>query len=410
MKTYVMFCWIDRVGGGQNYVDSKVKYLKSQGWRVIVFAPAYIGYKKSTPWKNLAEYVNNFSEELTYSPEFWSKRRVQRTLTWMRNVIGECDDKIIIESHTDKFAQWGERLAELLNAKHFCFLLDEQLELYEAKEFLYYKYLRKEVAGIHDTSMKRLFDGYADVESNERYKLSAASYGSVVDIDESRVDAIQKYDYNIAYLGRNKQYVQNIVKGVQKFADNHKDKIVQFLIVGVISDLDILKTSTNVIVTNIGFLTPIPRKLFSKCDVIIAGAGCANMSAREGVPTIVADASTCKASGVLGYTVKDTLFSDSAGIDFDIILEQVLVENILDHMEFSIKKKVLPDIAYEKHFDFIELSSKDNEYFDFKKNPQYSFKSKLRHRILKGKILIYNKYPGAYKFYKGIKKRNDKSV
>lgn len=37
-KAYILFCWSQSFGGGQNYVNSKVKYLEENGWHVVVFS------------------------------------------------------------------------------------------------------------------------------------------------------------------------------------------------------------------------------------------------------------------------------------------------------------------------------------------------------------------------------------
>lgn len=377
MKKYVMFCYIGAFGGGQNYVNTKVKYLEENGWKVYVFTPGvdFSHSEVNSPWINLQQFKSFASVAFRYSPEFWSKRKVKDTLKWMIDCIKPSNtDEIILESHTDVWAEWGELLAEKINAKHICFLLDEQLEKYGAKEFLYYKYLRKEVAGIHKASMQKLFSGYKSVPESDEFVLRPRSGGSIADIYVEKIDKLEKKDFNIAYIGRNKQYCDNIVKGVFDFANSHKDKTIQFIILGDIVNLDLLKTSDNIKVVELGFMNPIPKYFFSKLDVAIAGAGCARIAANEGVPTILADAAQCLSSGVLGYTVFDALFSDDNFVPFNIELENVLVKKLYKDIKFNLKQLSGVEESYKGHFRFIEESDNSQNYFNFKKYPQKNYK------------------------------------
>lgn len=381
MRKYVIFCYSNGEGGGQNYVDSKVQYLERNGWEPIVFYPNFRSINKNPyiPWNNLKKFKENCCFELFYRPEYLFKPLVSHTLKWMSDIIAPDGDDVIIESPTDHFAEWGELLAERLHARHLCFLLDEQLEKSVAKEFLYYKYLKKEVAGIHKTSMKRLFQGYKDVPVSDDYVLRAANNGSVADVENEQISKIQRGDYNIGYVGRDKQYCENIVDGVRRFALNNLDKKINFIVLGKINSVSNLNHIENISVVELGFMHPIPKSFFSCVDTIIAGAGCASISAREGVPTIVADAAECMSSGILGYTVDTTLFSNGNFHTFDEELNNVLIKKIHEKIgkkgEYFFVPRDTYDISkkdYEKHIEYIYDSHNYDEYFDFKKNPQSS--------------------------------------
>lgn len=69
-----------------------------------------------------------------------------------------------------------------------------------------------------------------------------------------------------------------------------------------------LDKASNLVLTCLGDLVPIPRTLFSKIDVVIGSSGCAECSVVEGVPTIVSDAENSLANGILGYTVFSAYF------------------------------------------------------------------------------------------------------
>ncbi len=374
--------------GGQSYVNTKVEYLESIGWTVQVFT---VRERKDNKilWKNLEKFDNAICSVLKYQPEFYPKKYVNKTLNWMESFINNGYENIIIESHTYVVAEWGELFARQINAKHICFLLDERLEEYKAKEFLYFKYLRNEVAGIHITSMKRLFKGIAEVAEDERYVLSAANSGVVQDIEYDIVKQIPRYDWNIAYVGRDKPYVSSILDGICKFASEYQDKKILLIILGEAKCIDNIIKPSNVEVYKIDFLIPISRGFFSHVDVIIAGSGCAYLSAMEKVPTIVADPKTYLSNGVLGYDVFDTLFSNSEGFPYEESLRKVLVYKSYEQKHFSLP--VLKDYRqlYKKHFDFIRASEQKQEYFDFN---QIQKKLSIRDMLLRIKlILIYIK-------------------
>lgn len=371
MNVYVIIGHIEGVGGGQNYADSKVKYLQENDWKVVVFSERINEFGHS-PWPNLEQFWNNRCKELHRAPEFWPKRVIARTIDWMVEIIGSYNEKIIIESNEVGYAEWGEILAERLNAKHICFLLSEQLEQYGAKEFLYFKYLRGELAGIHKGSILQLFHKYKIVDFPV---LKAAHYTTVQDVQNDKIDHLTKRDWNIAYIGRDKQYVNNIVGGIIKFAYAHSEKQIQFLVLGDVGDIN-SKIPNNLHILQLGFMTPIPKKFFEFVDVAIAGAGCANIARAAGVLTIVANARTCMSSGLLGYTTFDTLFDGDVQESFDAALENALVKEIWKNMPYDYcpeRSDAEVEQCYKDHFDFIDSSNKTKEYFDFQKHPQKIF-------------------------------------
>ena len=375
-KAYILFCWSQSFGGGQNYVNSKVKYLEENVWHVVVFSIREFKDNRIV-WNNLKKYSENIKSELGYLPEFFGEKRADKIVDWMISRIPKGIKNIIIESCTDVTAEWGERLAQKLNAKHWCFLLDERLEEYDSKEFLYYKFKRGEVAGIHNDAMKKLFC-YENVEDFNKYVLVAANGGSVQDISSNVFDEIPKADWNIAYLGRDKAYVRNIVNGVYTFAKNHSQSNINFIIMGNINSANNIEVPENINLINIGFLNPIPRKFFNIVDVVIAGAGCATLSAREKCMTIVADARTFLSDGVLGITASNSLFAMGKGENYEDTLEKVLVKHLYYRENINVKPIEDVGIFFEKHFEFIDNSSNKKQYFDFKKNKQQiALKKKL---------------------------------
>lgn len=374
-KVYILFCWSQTFGGGQNYVNSKIQYLERNNWNVVVFTVREFSDDRIV-WNNIKKYKNNINYNIGYSPYILTKNKRTKVLQWMKERIDLSAEKIIIESCTDITAQWGELLAKEVNGKNFCFLLDERLEEYEAIPFLYFKFSRGEVAGIHSSSIPRLFKAY-NVTDGEKYVLVAANNGSVADVENEKVRHIPHDDWNIAYLGRDKGYVKNIVNGVYNFSRNHIDHHINFIIMGDITSANNLQKPKNLTHINIGFLNPIPKSFFQKVDVIIAGAGCAKLSAREGCLTIVADAKTFMSNGILGISTKNSLFSD-VGESYEETLEKVLVKKIYHSDDINIEPMQDSNMCYADHFKYINKSSEKVEYYNFDDNPQ---KIGLKHKI-----------------------------
>lgn len=391
MRTYIMLSCTATIGGAENYINSKVEFLQNNNWKVVVFSfkPYKSQKEEEIPWENLKRFACNQRAEFDYFPAFCPAKIVNQMMDWMKTAVGESDGEIIIESTEAVLAVWGEMLAKELSAKHFCFLLSERPDLYGAKQFLYFKYLRGELAGIHKTSIPSLFQNYIKIEEKNSPVLRAAHYDSVQDVENLKINNLIRMDWNISYIGRNKQYVRNIIKGVQKFASVHSDKQIQFVVLGDIEIGDNITSPENLHVVHLGFMRPIPKAFFDCVDVVIAGAGCASIAWMAGVLTIVADAATCMASGLLGYTTDSSLFGNGRQESFDEALENTLVKKIWRDMPYKPCQNMSNEEVeqcYEDHFKFVEESNQAKKYFDFQKYPQ-KYCSKIRN--LKAFISCY---------------------
>lgn len=376
MKTYIIFCYCSTTGGGQNYVNSKVLFLEEQGWNVIVIEPIGTRRNKTIPWPNLKKYGKYQLKYINNYPDFWGRSIVNRTIDKIVSWVPE-NSEVIIESHTDFWACWGELLAKQLQGKNFCYLLDEQLEHCKHKDFLYYKYLRGEIASIHETSIKRLFENYATIDDSADYFLSAVVNGSVEDVTDKDIAGIRKSEWSIGYIGRKKQYTDQIKTDILKFAVEYPEKEIDIIVLGDIGNIDIFNKTKNIRVVQLGFKTPIPRQYFSKVDVVIAGSGCAELSYRQGVPTIVADAGTCKSIGILGYTTGSFMFATGNTHSYidDLVSVFDTKEYLNGHVEVVVDNNQVDN--YKKCFDMIEKSNSCKEYYTFKNRLKFGVKDYL---------------------------------
>ena len=173
-----------------------------------------------------------------------------------------------------------------------------------------------------------------------------------------------------------------VFKGVAEFARKHLDQKIQFVIVGSLTKgyskadrIDLLKklftNSPNVVVHGLGNLVPIPRALFKKLDVVIAGSAAAYFAAYENVPVIITNAEGNKSGGCLYYDTDDSLFCEEK-FTFAEMLERVLIDREYDHRQINLPDRKPADWHYEKTLEIMRKSDQPFEYFTAK------FKKDLR--------------------------------
>lgn len=156
-----------------------------------------------------------------------------------------------------------------------------------------------------------------------------------------------------------------MVKGVVEFSEKHSEDSVNFLIMGDVAlpphTEKMLESAPNLFVKFIPSKRPVPKAVFDYSDVVIATAGCANLSYKTGAKTISMDVNTCLPLGVMGYTTIDSVYSsnkEQPHYDVCNLLEDVLVHRLFDGEQRMIKK------GSGKGFDFQwELINNDRQYW-----------------------------------------------
>lgn len=380
MKKYIFFTAdIYQLGGIQIYLSGKIKYLEKQGWKVYTFFSGFSCGECIYP--KLNEYTGGRYKELYFLPCELPQIIVNKTINNMKEFISySFDDEIYIESNYDVGALWGEILAEQLNGHHTCLCCNELFrgngKYYEKyADFFKFKYDRYELAGISEKSMSNLFEGkYHNIPVDKSHLFSATPDCQVQDVENDLIKKIKHYDFNICYIGRaKKESFKSIAEGVKKFALRHSGLTHQFILVGDFEPEDvnltenIFKKCENVLLTYTGTLSPVPKSLFTKIDVVIAGSGCAIMSALERVPTILIDANDYKSNGLLGYDTNEFLFREKDGKceEIDQTLERFFVNHEYDNREFNFKYDLDRDTIYNSHFRFFKAPIK--EYYKVRK-------------------------------------------
>ena len=411
MQTYIIItCTIEPVGGMQLYTAGKAEFLERNGWKVFVFHPCNADCQCA--YKYLNKYSHMSFPAVGVSPFAIDKSAQKKVLRKMVETIGYKRDSenslLYIESQHGISALWGELLAKQINGHHINFNCNEKFRgkskgYDDNLAFFAFKYSRRELYGLRPDSLVRLFDKYIELSESNDYVFDAVEPNPIQDVESEMVNNLPVCDFNICYIGRaSKEYVPNILEGVCSFAKKHFDKSIQLIIVGNADERkktisEMVNNCKNLNISLLGDLVPIPRSLYKKIDVVIAGAVCAEISAREGVPTIVADCDCNQAIGVLGYTVQNSMYSEGIKTSFDKALESTLIDLEYLNSDYSFPKALEPDEIFRSHLRCFEKADCSMEY--------YCFNTTKRQITRKGmKILLRVHFPYMYNIVSFFKK------
>lgn len=381
MRKIYIFLTVDirLTGGIQLYTANKADFLEKQGFEVYTFFDGYVTGECAVPKLNaFTKYEIPGLRSLPYNGSETFRNLIINRMIRMLGNIENVD--IIVESQDHDNAMWGELLAERIGGKHVCFLCNEDFQgankhYIEKIDYYNFKLDNNELFAISEKALKNLFDGYRDIREPENHTFYALSDSPIADVECEQLNKINKADWTIAYVGRtDKNYVPLILDGIKQFADTYKDKSIQVVIVGgcnaIIERIEAIKTKCdNISFVCLGYMVPIPKKIYEKVDVVIAGAGCAFWSAYEGALTIVADAGNYLANGLLGYDTKSHIFHEEGIVqtDYFTALENVLVKKTYIGKTFDCAQngRVFGDSNYKKQLDRIDITQK--RYYNLEK-------------------------------------------
>lgn len=349
MKYIFLTYSIGGISGCPSYVSNKTRWLKEKGWDVVVFD--HLGTfrrKVDIKLENLRKFENNRMMELFFPPAYFSHRQRQKILGKLIDTIGK-DDKYVVESNTSRLALWGELLASMIGAKHLIMEVGEHLDIKNEKEFSFinFKFGHNEWFSINPGAAKLKFAGWRELTEEEaKDHTFSASMGVVLeDVPMDELSNLKRADYNILSFGRRKSYFDVMFEEIVRFAESCPGSRVIFIIMGAVelkeSDIKLLNRATNLSYFLIPSQRPVPKVVFDFCDVVIATAGCANLSFRNGYKTISMNVERCTPLGVMGYTTINSVF-ENEGINDNVslcsLLQDVLVNKIYCGAPTLIKK------------------------------------------------------------------------
>lgn len=417
MKKYIFVTFdIRNMGGVQCYLEGKVKYLERSDWDVRII---YGGTNRhrGTLFPSLKKYLNGRVVELSLPPYDMPSFFFDRTVRKCLGIIGDTSncEELIIESGDSIQVLWGEILASRIGAKHVFFTMNEEYRFPGSQyakmiDLFVFKFKRGEILGVKE-ALTKLFEGTC-LEKYPFVDNSIIDEDPIADVDNPLIEALNRKDWNICYLGRaNKVYVDTVIKEVAKFAGKYRSKTIQFIIIGDFSQKHELLNHEiiplkNVTLTLLGEMVPVPRALYSKIDVMIAGSGSARHSVYEGKPVIVPDCYSSNSMGIYGYQTTQSLYEENTTSQVSISdsLEDVLIKQIHLNMPFIAPPQQTPEICTIDNFKQIHKSDKTKEYYPIMENV-------VSHRKLCNIVSRYmrewlvNNFPNLYRRLRVLKKK-----
>ena len=386
MKYYIVLQpTIRAIGGEEMYTRNIILSSREKGYVPIVFHSGIGGDKVYIEdLKPFDEYVFPlFRYEPCVVPNYKKLHLIRK----IRNILVDYDKNSIIESHEILVAEWGEWIAKNLGICHFAYMLLEHntLTFRPLYDLFKFKYDRRELAGIVDSTIPDMFMNYCkDIEGRSLPAHCTNVYENIPCPNQFKV---RNADYVIGSIGRtNKQYVLPMVDSIIRFVSCHPDKSFIILYVGgsmVKSSEKQLKNRLSMLVNAhlifTGLQFPLSVDMIRQMDVCLASAGSCQVSYNCGVPTIVIDGNDSKAIGLYKETTNHSLFrsEDEPPIEIEKLLEEVLIQK--KYVKSNNLKFV--NVDFSAHWRFIEQMSKVKDYFDINLI-HYPFKKRLIARFL----------------------------
>ena len=379
MNCYIILGTFFDMGGGQLYTKNKVNYLKEHGWKVFV----YTGRNGQLYIDDLKEYKNNFIEELNYLPFYFNSNTVDKVLN---RIINDCKgnyEYVVVETHKQPMAIWGELIAKRINGKHILLDLDEDFKIFEDwyYPFIDFKHKRRELAGINELSLQKMFKDYKTITDKENYHLFFPATNSIEETDNGLIRNCKEADINLGTISRlDKDYLMPMMHEIVSFCRKHRDKKVNLFVVGGAKDnryaeeiVEIGAEANNLSLHMLGYLSPIPKRLIEIVDVFIGTAASAVMTAEVGKVTIAVDTINCKPIGIMGINASSTTFScDEAEWDkLCDYLDYIFFEESVKMLESKICNDRFMGIdkneMIDEHMNFLRCSEPSYEYYSFEK-------------------------------------------
>ncbi len=365
MKKYIFLTFsITGLSGNPRYVNNKCRWLKQQGWEVMVFWHndlVDVQLEHVLPFKD-KEYIIH---ELGYYPCWFSNHKRNAVINMIAQRIGTAEE-IVIESNTLPLGAWGELLAKQIKAKHINFVTTEKVKISNQSTFdyCYEKLKRNEFFTINEEAVNLFFSNFIALPNPKDYYWSAIMGVDVDNIDFPAFDNLPNADFTIVHFGRTKGYFPYMISDLKSFFSRYSNKTFNLFFVGQVNDVDVYKRELslpNVQIASYHEVAVVPRQIFTNSDVVIAAAGCAWLSANNGGKTISMDVNRNRPLGLLCYTTLDSN-TYSGKYDNHKSLSEWLQALLIDKVEYNKMElsNELHDFTYQMQF----VSLPDGFYVD----------------------------------------------
>ena len=368
MKKYVFLTFsITGLSGNPRYVNNKCRWLKQQGWEVLVF---WHNDGKKVQLEHVMPYTGKdyIIHELGYYPSWFSKCKRDAIVNMIATRIGAAY-QIVIESNTLPLGAWGELLAEKLKAKHINFVTTEKVQIQNKSTFdyCYAKLKRNEFFTISEAAVNQFFSKFILLPNPKDYYWDAMMGVDVEGIPFPAFDNMPQADYVITHFGRTKGYFPYMVGNIKQFVTKYPDKKFNLFFLGQINDPTSIEKEMELPNVNIVFhpeVSIVPIQIFSKSDVVIGTAGCAWLSSNNGGKTISMDVNNNQPLGLLQYTTLDSN-TCSRKYENNKSLSEWLQTLLIDKVVFE--RMDLPNELHDFDYQMQFVTKPDGNYFDTSK-------------------------------------------
>lgn len=366
MKKYVFLVkGIEDLTGAPRYVNNKCRYLKEQGWDVAVFWSYDVSLAQLEhliPFDK-KEYIVH---ELLFFPCWFTKRQQNKVIERIIHQIGQAE-QIVIESNKLQLGAWGEMIAQRLNAKHINFVTTEKIKIHNKAtfDFCYAKLQRHEFFTINKAAVAHIFSKFVSIDHPENFYWSASSGVEVEEYPFPAFDSLPHADYTITSFGRRKGYFPYMLSELRLFFSQYHDKKFNVFFLGDLNnETEIYESLSLDNVHTIIFpkaVEMIPLQVFTKSDVVIATAGCANIASKYGGKVISMDVNNNVPLGLLLYTTFDR--NTYSGLyENHLSLSEWLQTLLIDKKEFP--KMSDPRVPHSFDYQMQFVTAPDGYFLD----------------------------------------------
>lgn len=378
MKKYVFICLTSEgYGGAQLYINYKERFLESLGFSTYIVSCCA---EKGKP--NINHDISSIIiKKIAINPKLLTRISQKRIINKIRRFISySLEDEIIIESLSFPFALWGELIASNLNCKSIIYSISESNKINSSiLPFVEFKTQRGEVACIDPRFIYGLYEKSLVVNPGMVLKLEAYIGDVTLDYSPEVLNKIVYREKNILVFGRlEKQYVIEAAREISLFCSRIADHSFSVLFIGDSPNRQSKKRIEayferlpNVSLIMLGGINPVPRSLFKRFDVIIAGSGCASTSFRNGGVTIAMDVKDNGLPlGLMGYDTVSTFKRDNPGyvrLTLQELLMKLLFENYAEGKIVMDPIPLAPSESFVSHMDFVSNSCSSKQFFEINK-------------------------------------------
>lgn len=372
------------IGGAQLYANRRAKYLIANGYTVHFYI-AEIDLK----YVQIDDQIKIYQNVYLNKPLFLVSSGVrEHELDNFFSIFG-FKQKLIIETFSWQTATWGEAYAQKTGCKHVIYSLGEpvldQFRYTYVRNFFLFKYIRKELFGITEISLKIILGKYFDQKNNSFINISFDVNELVQSTDSDFLSHIRHDDFVVSTVSRlEKTYVKVLIESTIKFAERHPDQSITLLVCGDslvpgLTSKELSSHYTKYDITSgnklrivfMGFCFPIGKDFYMKTNIFVGMGTAAVTAISQSCATICIDPRVDRSIGVFGIETNNFAYSSDGNYSeiYDSIEELYLnrkklnqaKENglILFNQEFDNR------VCMSKIDDCINISSQKNMYYSF---------------------------------------------